>query len=79
MNVLATILLWSILFVLCWPLAMVVLLLWPVFWLLSLPFKLIGFAVTSVFAVVMLLLLLPFKVMATMTRSNQSNFHSINA
>ena len=38
-------LLWCILFVLCWPLALLALLLYPVAWLLLLPFRVVGIAV----------------------------------
>ncbi len=41
-------LIWSILFVMCWPLAIVVLLLYPLVWLLLLPFRLVGIAVNGV-------------------------------
>ena len=44
-----TFLLWLLLFVLCWPLALVALLLYPVVWLLLLPFRLLGLAVEGVF------------------------------
>jgi hypothetical protein len=49
-------LLWLILLVLCWPLA---LLLWPLVWLISLPFRLIGVSVEAVFALLRALLFLP--------------------
>ena len=45
-------LLWCILFVLCWPLALVALILYPFVWLLLLPFKLVGIAVGGVLALV---------------------------
>ena len=35
-------LLWCLLFVLCWPLALLALILWPIVWLISLPFRLLG-------------------------------------
>src|SRR5690349_7535103 len=41
-------LLWCILFVLCWPLALVALLLYPLLWLLLLPFRIVGIAVEGV-------------------------------
>ena len=52
-------LLWLILLVLCWPLALVALLLWPILWLLSIPFRVLGIAVESVFALLRAVLLLP--------------------
>lgn len=41
-------LLWCILFVLCWPVAILALLLYPIVWLLLLPFRLLGIAVSGV-------------------------------
>jgi hypothetical protein len=56
-------LLWCILFVLCWPLALLALLLYPVVWLLLLPFRLLGFTVTAVFALLSAFVLLPARVL----------------
>jgi hypothetical protein len=56
-------LLWCILFVLCWPLALLALLLYPVVWLLLLPFRLLGFTVTAVFALLAALVVLPARVL----------------
>jgi hypothetical protein len=56
-------LLWCILFVLCWPLALLALLLYPVVWLLLLPLRLLGFTVTAVFALLAALVLLPARVL----------------
>jgi hypothetical protein len=52
-------LLWCILLVLCWPLALVVLILFPLVWLLLLPFRLVGIAVGGVFELVGAILRLP--------------------
>ena len=52
-------LLWCILLVLCWPLALVVLILFPLVWLLLLPFRMVGIAVGSVFDLVGAILRLP--------------------
>lgn len=52
-------LLWCILFVLCWPLALVVLVLYPLVWLLLLPFRLLGIAVDGVFELLRGILTLP--------------------
>lgn len=54
---------WVILFVLCWPLALLVLLLWPLVWLLTLPFRLLGLAVEAVFALLRALLFLPARLL----------------
>ncbi len=52
-------LLWLLLFVVCWPLALLALLLYPIVWLLLLPFRLLGFAVEGVFSFLQALLMLP--------------------
>ena len=57
-----TFLLWLILFVLCWPLALLALLLYPVVWLLLLPFRLLGVAVGGVLALVGAVIMLPARV-----------------
>jgi len=54
---------WCILFVLCWPAALLALVLWPVVWLLSLPFRLIGIAVDAVFALLRAVLFLPARLL----------------
>lgn len=55
-------LLWCILFVLCWPLAVVALVIYPIVWLLLLPLRIAGIAVGSVLALVWALVVLPAKV-----------------
>ena len=42
MKTLLTLVLWSLLLVLCWPLALLVLIAWPLLWLLSIPFRIVG-------------------------------------
>jgi hypothetical protein len=54
-----TFLLWCLLLILCWPLALVALLLCPIVWLLLLPFKLAGIAVHGALALVKAIILLP--------------------
>ena len=56
-------LLWLILLVLCWPLALLVLVLYPVVWLLLLPFRLIGIAVDGVFNLLKSILLFPARIL----------------
>ena len=56
-------LLWCILLVLCWPLALLALLLYPVVWLLLLPFRLVGIAVEGALGLVKGLILLPARVL----------------
>ncbi len=52
-------LLWLLLFVFCWPLALLALVLYPLIWLILLPFRLLGFAVEGVFSFLHALLMLP--------------------
>jgi hypothetical protein len=57
------ILLWLILFVLCWPLALLALLLYPLVWLLTLPFRLVGITVSAVFELLGTLIRLPARLL----------------
>ena len=52
-------LLWCILLVLCWPLALLALFLYPLIWILLLPFRLLGIAVGGVLALVAAVIMLP--------------------
>ena len=63
MKLLMLIVGWSLLLVLCWPLALLVLVLFPVVWLVSLPFRLIGVTVEAVFALIRALLFLPARLL----------------
>ena len=56
-------LLWCILLVFCWPLALAALVLYPIVWLLSLPFRLVGIAVGGVLALVSAIIFLPARVL----------------
>jgi uncharacterized membrane protein YgaE (UPF0421/DUF939 family) len=56
-------LLWLILLVLCWPLALLALLLYPLVWLLLLPFRLLGVAVGGALALVKAIIFLPVRVL----------------
>ena len=56
-------LLWLILFILCWPLALIALLLWPLIWLIALPFRLLGVAVEGVFELLRAIILLPARIL----------------
>ena len=56
-------LLWLVLFVLCWPLALLALVMWPLVWLLTLPFRLIGLSVEAAFALLKAILFLPARVL----------------
>ena len=57
------IVLWLILFVLCWPLALLVLVLWPLVWLVCLPFRLVGIGVEAVFELLRAILFLPARLL----------------
>jgi hypothetical protein len=54
---------WCILFVLCWPVALLALILFPVVWLISLPLRLVGISVEALFALVRALLFLPARLL----------------
>ena len=56
-------LLWMILFVLCWPLALIALLLFPLIWVLLLPFRIVGIAVGGALALVWAVVTLPARVL----------------
>ncbi len=56
-------LLFCILLLLCWPLAVLALILYPVVWLVLLPFRLIGMVVTGVFELVRALFLFPVRIL----------------
>ncbi len=55
-------LMWCLLFVLCWPLAILALILWPIVWLLSIPFRLVGLSFEAIFALLRAILFLPARV-----------------
>jgi len=57
-------LLWLILLVLCWPLALIALVLYPIVWLILLPFRILGVAVDGVLQVVRAVILLPARVLS---------------
>ncbi|MFC5576914.1 hypothetical protein ACFPOA_02660 [Lysobacter niabensis] len=63
MKTLLAIVAWCLLFVLCWPLALLVLVLWPVIWLLALPFRLVGITFSALFAFLHALLMLPARLL----------------
>lgn len=58
-----TFVLWLILLVLCWPLALAALILYPLLWLLLLPFRLVGIAVTAIFELLRAVILLPARLL----------------
>jgi hypothetical protein len=59
-----TFLLWCLLLLLCWPLALVALILYPLVWLLLLPFRIVGVAVGGVLELVWALVTLPARILS---------------
>lgn len=59
----AAFLLWCLLLIVCWPLALLALIAYPFVWLILLPFRLVGIAVTGVFELLRAILLLPVRVL----------------
>ena len=62
-------LLWCILLVLCWPLALLALVIYPLVWLLLLPFRLVGIVVTGILEFLRGLILLPARILRGPTRA----------
>lgn len=62
-------LLWLILLVLCWPLALAALVLYPLVWLLLLPFRILGIAVEGVLELLRAIILLPARVLRGPSRA----------
>lgn len=58
-----TLLLWCVLLVLCWPVAILAIILWPLVWLLSLPFRAVALSFDAIFALVRAILFLPARVL----------------
>jgi hypothetical protein len=65
----AAFLLWLLLFVVCWPLALMALLLYPMVWLLLLPFRLLGIVVGGVFEFLAALITLPARLLRGPSRA----------
>ncbi len=57
------VLLWLILLVICWPLALLILFLYPIIWLLLLPLRIFGFAIEGVLAFIKALFMLPARIL----------------
>lgn len=60
--------LWIILFIVCWPIALLGLLLYPLVWLLSLPFRLVGMTVDAVFELIRAIIFLPARILGARPR-----------
>jgi hypothetical protein len=63
MKTLICIVAWCILFVICWPAALLLLVLLPVLWLMALPFRLVGLVMHAFFAALAALLFLPARLL----------------
>lgn len=62
MNVFLSLVLWCILLVICWPVALLMILLFPLVWLILLPFRIVGLTLDLVFKLVGAILMFPFRV-----------------
>ncbi|HEY2676165.1 MAG TPA: hypothetical protein VGI65_04295 [Steroidobacteraceae bacterium] len=56
-------LMWCVLFVLCWPVAILAIVLWPLIWLLSLPFRAVALSFDALFALLRAILFLPARIL----------------
>ena len=57
-----TLIIWLLLFVFCWPLALMAMVIYPLIWLLLLPLRMVGIAVDGVFELLRAIVLLPAKI-----------------
>jgi hypothetical protein len=60
----AAFLVWCILFILCWPLALIALVLYPIVWLLLLPFRIVGIATHGILALLTAVFMLPARLLS---------------
>ena len=63
MKTLFALLLFCLLWMLCWPLALLALVLWPLAWLVALPFRLVGITFSALFAFLHAVLMLPARLL----------------
>lgn len=63
MKLLIALVLWAILFVLSWPLALLLLVLWPLLWVLSIPFRVVGVLLEGVLGLLKAILSLPARLL----------------
>lgn len=68
MKFIITLLLWSILLVLCWPFALFLIIFYPIIWLLALPFRVLGIAVSGLFSLIETIIMLPFQILSPSRR-----------
>lgn len=67
-----TFVLWCILFVLCWPLALLALALYPIVWLILLPFRIVGIAVGGVLDLIWAVVTLPARLLGGHPRARRA-------
>ena len=63
---------WCLLFVICWPVALIALVLYPLVWLLLLPFRIVGIAVHGVLALITAVILFPARLLSAPFRLSHS-------
>ena len=63
MKAFLSIVVWCLLLVLCWPLALAVLVLWPLLWLISIPFRIVTVVMEAIFALLRAFLLFPARIL----------------
>lgn len=63
MKTLMVVVAWCLLFILCWPLALLAIILWPLLWVVSLPFRLVSITFDAVFALLKAVLMLPARLL----------------
>jgi hypothetical protein len=63
MKPLLLILLWCVLLVICWPLAILAILLWPLLWVLAIPLRLVSITLEAMFALLKAILFLPARLL----------------
>jgi hypothetical protein len=61
-------LLWCVLFLFCWPLALIALILYPIVWILLLPFRIVGIAFEGVFGMLRAIFLMPMRLLGSRPR-----------
>ena len=62
---------WCVLFILCWPLALLALFLAPIIWIISIPFRLVGITFHAVFALLREIPLLPVRILRLLSGGSQ--------
>ena len=63
MRIFIGVVLWCLLLVVCWPLAIVMIFLFPLIWLILLPFRIVGFTIEAVFKLIGAILMFPFRLL----------------